>query len=93
MSRNKQHDSLIFRVRQMSDQQVTERYAQELLKLRTLNQFGRQSERFLGYPNTLMLNLCRQELERRNLPIPPVNLPEGNQVQQTPERGSPDDPR
>jgi hypothetical protein len=73
VSRNKQHDSLILRVRHMSDQQVTDRYAQELLKLRTLNQFGRHSERFLGYPNTLTMNLCRQELERRNLPIPPEN--------------------
>jgi len=60
-------------VRQLSDQEVTERYAQETVKLKTLNQFGRHSEQFLGYPNTLIMNLCKRELERRGLPIPPVN--------------------
>lgn len=59
----------------MTNQEVTERYAQELLKLKTLNQFGRHSERFLGYPNTLIMNRCRRELERRGLPIPLVNPP------------------
>src|SRR5712691_2269264 len=57
----------------MSDQEVTQRYAQELVKLRTLNDFGRHNERFLGYPNTLVMNSCRQELKRRGLPVPPVN--------------------
>lgn len=66
-------DVLRPKIRQMSDQDVTRRYAQELLKLKTLNQFGRHSERFLGYPNTLIMNRCRQELERRGLPVPPVN--------------------
>ena len=59
----------------MTDQEVTERFMQELLKLKTLNQFGRHSERFLGYPNTSVMNRCRRELERRGLPIPPVNPP------------------
>ena len=63
----------------MTDQQVSDRYAKELLKLKTLNQFGRHNARFLGYPNTLMLNRCRQELERRGLPIPAVNPPGGTQ--------------
>jgi len=62
-------------VREMSDQEIVNRYARETLKLRTLNQFGRQSERFFGYPNTLMMNRCRQELERRGLSIPLVNPP------------------
>jgi hypothetical protein len=57
-------------LRQMSDQDVTNRYSREVLKLKTLNRFGRQSERFLGYPNTLMMNRCKRELERRSLPIP-----------------------
>jgi hypothetical protein len=60
-------------VQEMSDQDVTNRYAQEMLKLKTLNQFGRHSERFLGYPNTLTMNRCRRELERRGLPVQPVN--------------------
>jgi hypothetical protein len=71
---NTQHHPLS--VREMSDQEVTTRYAKETLKLKTLNLFGRQSERFLGYPNTLMMNLCKQELDRRGLPIPTVN-PQG----------------
>lgn len=57
----------------MNDQQVTDRYVQELLKLKILNQYGRHSEHFQGYPNTLIMNRCRRELERRGLPIPPVN--------------------
>lgn len=62
-----------FSLQGKSDQEVTQRYAQELLKLKTLNQFGRHSERFLGYPNTSIMNCCRRELERRGLPIPAVN--------------------
>ena len=34
------------RVRKMSDQEVTDRYTQETLKLKILNRFGRQSEQF-----------------------------------------------
>lgn len=60
----------------MSDQDVTQHYTQELRKLRALNQYGRHSERFQGYPNTLVMNRCRRELERRGLPIPPVNPPD-----------------
>ena len=63
-------------VREMSDQQLKDRYYKETLKLKTLLRFGRQSERFLGYPNTLMMNLGRRELKRRGLPIPDVRLPE-----------------
>ena len=66
-------DVLRRQIQQMSDQEVTRRYGQELLKLKTLNRYGRHSERFLGYPNTLVMNRCRQELERRGLPVPPVN--------------------
>ncbi len=66
---------LIDQMQTMTDQEVTERYAQELLKLKILNEFGRHSERFLGYPNTSVMNRCRRELERRGLPIPPVNPP------------------
>lgn len=48
-------DVLGQRTRHISDQEVTRRYGQELLKLKTLNRYG------------------RQELERRGLPVPPVN--------------------
>ena len=74
-------------VQEMLDQDVTHRYAQEMLKLKTLNQFGRHSERFLGYPNTLIMNRCRRELERRSLPIPPVN-PAGKDEDQTDHSGN-----
>ena len=79
--RKKMSDSM----NKMTDQQVTDRYAQELLKLKMLNQFGRHSERFLGYPNTLMMNRCRRELERRGLAIPPVNPPEEEENTDTAE--------
>ena len=79
--RKKMSDSM----NKMTDQQVTDRYAQELLKLKMLNQFGRHSEQFLGYPNTLMMNRCRRELERRGLPIPPVNPPEEEENTDTAE--------
>jgi len=65
-----QHD---LSMQEMSDQEVTHRYVQETLKLKVLNQFGRRSERFLGYPNTLTMNRCKRELVRRGLPIPPVH--------------------
>jgi len=76
VSRTKREKNLMARqnehLRAMSDQEVTDRYTKETLKLKVLNQFGRQSERFLGYPNTYMMNRCRRELEHRGLPIPHV---------------------
>src|SRR5258708_19733133 len=60
----------------MSDQEVTDRYSREMLKLKALNQFGRQSKQFKGYPNTLVMNLCRRILEHRNLPLPSLVLQE-----------------
>lgn len=69
------HDPARERVRALSDQEVSARYAEEMRKLKTLNRFGRHSERFLGYPNTQVMNLCQQECQRRGLPIPPVEIP------------------
>jgi hypothetical protein len=63
-------------VQEMTGQQLSERYEQELRKLKILSQYGRHSVRFQGYPNALVMNLCRRELERRGLPVPPVNAPE-----------------
>lgn len=56
----------------LSDQEVTNCYTREGLKLKLLNRFGRQSRHFRGYPNTLLMNHCRQLLEQRNLPLPSV---------------------
>lgn len=81
-----------FSLQGKSDREVTRRSVQELLKLKVLSQFGRHSERFLGYPNTLVMNLCRRELERRGLPIPPVNpsgeegIDTSNAVRETADR-------
>ncbi len=62
-----------FDARELTEQQVSERYTQELRKLRVLNQHGRHSPHFQGYPNTLVMQRCRRELERRGLPVPPIN--------------------
>ncbi len=63
-------------LQELTEQQLGERYMQELQKLKLLNQHGRHSARFQGYPNTLVMNRCRKELERRGLPVPPVNAPD-----------------
>ena len=62
-------------VQELTDQQVRERYTQELHKLQLLNQHGRHSAHFQGYPNTSILKQCKRELERRRLPVPPINEP------------------
>ncbi|GHO94825.1 hypothetical protein KSF_048730 [Reticulibacter mediterranei] len=64
-------------VRAMSDQEVQDRYSQETLKLKTLLQVQRPGDPFLGYPNTAMMNCCKQELEYRSLPVPQVVSPGG----------------
>ncbi len=64
------------RILALSDQDLTDYYTTEMLKLKTLNRFGRASEKFRGYPNTLRMNLCAQELKRRDLPVPQIHLPE-----------------
>lgn len=69
------HDRLISQVESMTDQEVSDRYTQEMLKLKRWNAFGRQSKQFQGYPNTVMMNLCQRELNRRGVPVPQVSLP------------------
>jgi hypothetical protein len=63
-------------IQNLSDEALAERYSREMLKVKVLHQFGRQSRHFGGYPNTLTMNLCRRTLERRNLPIPSIVLQE-----------------
>jgi hypothetical protein len=46
-------------LREMSDQEVANRYYEETLKLKTLNRFGRKNTRYMGFPSALMMNLCR----------------------------------
>jgi hypothetical protein len=64
------------RIHALSDQGLADHYTTEMGKLKTLNRFGRLSEKFKGYPNTLKMNLCQSELKRRGLPVPQVHLPE-----------------
>jgi len=67
----------------MSDQEVTDRYGREMLKLRLLNQFGRHGTQFRGYPNTLVMNRCGRIVDDRKLPLPSLVLQEkelGNPV-------------
>ena len=67
----------------MSDQEVIDRYTKETVRLKTINQFTQQGKKRpsdVPHPNTIMINLSRQELERRGLPIPLVNLPEDEQL-------------
>jgi len=66
------------RVRELSDQEVQDHYSQETLKLKTLLQVQRPEDPFLGYPDNAMMNCCKQELERRNVPIPQVVPPGGD---------------
>jgi integrase len=56
-------------IRQMSDQELLGRYTQELMKLKAFLNPQKQKE-YLGFPDLLLLNECRQELERRGLPVP-----------------------
>ncbi len=70
------HERFKQRRQSLSDQDVTNCYTREGLKLKLLNRFGRQSKHFRGYPNTLLMNYYRQLLEQRNLPLPSVFLPE-----------------
>ena len=68
--------SPVYTLRESPSSPVIDLYRQEMVKLKTLNRFGRRSEKFLGYPNTAKMNLCKRELERRNLPVLQVYLVE-----------------
>ena len=63
-------------IQNLSDEALAERYSREMLKVKVLHQFGRQSRHFGGYPNTLTMNLCWRTLERRGLPIPTIVIQE-----------------
>ncbi len=68
------------KVRATPDQEVIDRYTQEMTKLKTLNQWrskGKPGKRPCNYANIGIMNLCKWELDRRGLPIPQVNPSEG----------------
>jgi hypothetical protein len=73
---HERYERSLQQVRNLPDQEVIDLYRNEMLKLKTLNRFGRTSERFQGYPNTAKMNRWKRELERRNLPVPQVQLSE-----------------
>jgi hypothetical protein len=62
-------------VQNLSEQALAERYVEELLKLKCLHRFGRGSQEFRGYPNVLLMKLCKRELECRGVPVPLVHIP------------------
>jgi hypothetical protein len=54
-----------------SNEEITARYAQERQRLKTILQFKQQGKKRpsdVPYLNTLVMNLCRRELEHRGLP-------------------------
>jgi hypothetical protein len=64
-------------IERMTDKQVSKRYTTETRKLKTLNRWrltGSQGKRPCGYPDIAMMNACKQELVRRGLSVPQVDL-------------------
>ena len=64
-------------VHDMLDQDVINRYGEEILKLNMIlqwDQHGRQGNRPCAHPDTSLMNRCAYELRRRGLPLPQVHL-------------------
>ncbi len=71
------HDELKRVMGAWSDQELMDRYSQEMLKVKMIVRWkrqGRQEKRPCGYPYTLKMNLCSRELKRRGMPLPEVKL-------------------
>ena len=63
----------IAHVRAMSNEEVTDLYATQMVRLKTVMQWkreGRQGEQPCSYPDTWMMNICQSEISRRGLGIP-----------------------
>jgi hypothetical protein len=58
--------------REKSDQELKDRYTEEKVRLKMILQWKQQGqgERPCSHPNTMVMNRCRRELERRNVLIP-----------------------
>ncbi len=59
-----------------SNHDITARYEQEMQRLKSLpllKQRDKKRPLDLHYPHTLVMKLCRRELEHRVLPIPHVS--------------------
>lgn len=61
-------------IQKMTEQELLAASTTELLKLKRLLRFGRQSERFQGYPKTSLMNQYRRVLVSRKVTIPPITL-------------------
>jgi len=61
-------------IQKMTDEEVLAAYIAEMLKLKRLLRFGRQSERFQGYPKTSLMNRYRRVLVSRKVNIPRITL-------------------
>ena len=60
----------------LSNEQLRDGYVKEMTRLKMLLKARRQGKpRPCASPNTLVLNLCQRELDRRGVPVPQVTLP------------------
>jgi hypothetical protein len=60
-------------IQKMTDQEMLAAYTTEMLKLKRLLRFGRQSEHFQGYPKTSLINRYRRILVSRKVDIPRIH--------------------
>lgn len=61
-------------IQDMPDIEVVKRYCKESFKLKMIFWSKKHEGQHLGYPDTLAMNVCRRELERRGLPLPLFHL-------------------
>jgi hypothetical protein len=60
----------------MTNEQLIRRYVEEMTKLKmNLRARSQGKPRPCAYPNTLDMNLCQRELDRRSVLVPEVTLP------------------
>lgn len=69
------HQRRLETIQKMTNQELLAMYTTEMLKLKRLLRFGRQSEHFQGYPRTSLLNVCRRVLVSRKVTIPRITFP------------------
>ncbi len=68
------HQRRLEAIQKMSNQDLLATYTTEMLKLKRLLRFGRQSEPFQGYPRTSLMNVCRHVLVSRKVTIPLITF-------------------
>jgi hypothetical protein len=77
------HKRYVHKILDQSNEQIMGLYKQQMQRLKTILQLKQQGKKRpldVHYPNTLVMNLCRRELERRGLSIPRVSLQGGTRM-------------